>query len=191
MKWVGGLSALVLLVSVVGQARAEEGVSKAIAKGRWSLAFSLPDGGGGEFGVWKMVSGRSNLGVNLDIVHVMQKRTVGPDSMRSEIGFSVWRVSLGPSIKRYLVVREKVSPFLLASLQGLYGRESDHTNTRGWTLKAGLGADWTPLESISIGASTGFAWTESMTRYAAPGAPKDSESFFDTMTTSLTLHLYF
>jgi len=190
MRWIRGFSALVVLVSVAGAAWAEESDSKAIAKGRWSVAFSLPDGGGGSMGVWRMVSQKSNLGINVGIDHEMEQFTSGPDSLRAKGGSSFWAVSLGPSIKRYLVVRDAVSPFLLASLRGSY-RWSRGAYRRGATLEAGLGADWTPLESISIGAATGVSWTESMVSYSAQGAPKTSNSLFDTMTTSLMMHLYF
>jgi hypothetical protein len=181
--------ALVVVLSLPGTARAED-AQRTLAKGRWSLAFALPDGGGGAMGVWKMVSAKSNLGINLGIDHEMQKLTVGPDTMRDETGHFFWLMTVGPSLKRYLVVRERVSPFLFASAKASYGW-GDSSNRRMSTLEWGLGADWTPLESISIGASTGLRWVESRTSYSETGAPKASQSLFDTMTTELMMHLYF
>lgn len=185
---VGG--ALALLLALTGVARADDGESRTIAKGRRSIAFSLPDGGGGRLGVWKMVSARSNLGMNLRIEHEMEKHTIGPDSMRHEDGYSYWDIGLGPSLKRYLFLRETVSPFLLGDLEVSY-RWAKGTYERGADLTAGLGADWTPLDWISIGGATGFTWHESMRRYSGYGARKDSDSRFDTMTSRLTMHLYF
>ena len=195
MKWVSGLSALVLLVGGAAPASAEEGVARTIEKGRWSLAFSLPDGGGAQLGVWKMVSGRSNVGMNLGVDHTYREQTWGPDSARTGYGQEYfWTFSLQPSIKRYLFLRERVSPFMMAALEGSYGwRNSGRVRlfTKGATLSAGLGADWTPLRDVSIGASTGIEWTESMSSANDFQATKYKTSIFDTHTGSLSLHLYF
>jgi hypothetical protein len=192
--WVRIGSALAFLLALAGGAWADEGESRAIAKGRWSLAFSLPDGGGAQFGVWKMVSGRSNLGLNLGIDHQFQEETWGPDSARSRSGTLFWTFSLQPAIKRYLFLRERVSPFVTAALEGSYGwvsagglKEYD----RKATLLAGLGADWTPLRDVSIGASTGIKWIEGIRAENDATATKHRISVFDTQTGSLTLHLYF
>ncbi len=187
--------ALAALMTLAGTARAQEGESRAIAKGRWSLAFSLPNGGGGQFGVWKMVSGRSNLGVNLGIGHDRETHTDGPDTLRSGRVLQSWTFSFEPNLECYLSLKRDVSPFVFAALKGSYGWFEDgaffKAHTRSATLRVGLGAEWTPLESISIGGSTGIAWTESMTSYSEYGAPKDSDSSFNTLASALTLHLYF
>jgi hypothetical protein len=190
MTWLRVGGALALLLALMGVARADDGESLTIVKGRRSVSFSLPDGGGGRLGVWKMISARSNLGMNLRIDHEMDKRTVGPDSMRREDGFWYWDIGLGPSLKRYLLLRPTVSPFLLGEFEASY-RWTSGTYERGGDLTGGLGADWTPLEWISIGGATGFTWHESMRRYSGSGAPKESNSRFNTMTSRLTLHLYF
>jgi hypothetical protein len=180
---------LCLSIAVIAHA-ADEGESRAIARGRWSLAFSLPDGGGGELGVWKMVSHRTNLGVNLAVDHAMEKFTYGPDSDRVENGHWFWSIAMGPSINRYLALNRTVSPYLLGSLTGTY-RWDGVSYQRSATLRAGIGADWTPLESIAIGAATGIEWTEAMRSESRPEAPKASSSLFDTMSTALTLRLFF
>jgi len=199
MTWIRCLITLLALVWVAGPALAEESASRAIAKGRWSLAISLPDGGGGSMGLWKMVSARSNLGATIGIAHDRETTTDGPDTARVAMGTQFWTVSLEPSIKRYLALREAISPYLFGGLKGSYGWSygdglyfsNSNRYMRSAALRVGLGADWTPLEAISIGAATGILWSESMTSYSEPGAPKRSESRFDTMTTELTLHLYF
>jgi hypothetical protein len=193
MRWLWGLSAF-LILTTTSPARAEEGESRAIQKGRYSLAFSLPDGGGAQFGVWKMVSGRSNLGVNLGIDHQFQEETWGPDSARSSSGTQFWTFSLEPSIKRYLFLRDRVSPFLTAGLEGSYGWVAAgglKEYNRKATLLAGIGADWTPLRDVSIGASTGITWTEGISAENDASATKRRISVFGTQTGSLTLHLYF
>ena len=189
MSWLGGLSAFLVLV-IASPSLAEESDSRSIQKGRYSVALTLPDGGGASFGVWKMVSTRSNLGLNLGINHEYRNSTAGPDSMRAHYGIGFWSFSFGPSVKRYIALHRSVSPFLLGSLEGKY-RWSKGSYTRAATLEAGLGADWTPLESVSIGGSTGIAWTESMTSHSDFGASKESGSSFNTLASSLTLHLYF
>ena len=197
MTWIrigSAFALLMLLMTLAGTAWAEEGESRAIAKGRWSLAFSLPQGGGTRLGVWKMVSGRSNLGVSLGIDHRFNEETWGPDSSRFRVGTLFWTFSLEPAVKRYLFLREQVSPFLVAALRGSYGwAESGSMRrfNRSATLTAGLGADWTPLRDVSIGASTGIEWTEGMESQNDSDATKDKLSLFGTKTGALTLHLYF
>jgi hypothetical protein len=186
---LAGLSAFLILITA-SPALAQESDSPTIQKGRHSLAFALPDGGGTSIGFWKMVSARSNLGLTLGINHEFRKSTVGPDTMRINFGSGFWAFSFGPSLKRYMAVHRSVSPFLLGSLAGDY-RWSKGVYTRAATLEVGLGADWTPLESISIGGSTGFGWTEAMTNRSDYGAPKQSASSFNTLVSALTLHLYF
>jgi hypothetical protein len=189
MRWLWVLGALLPLVAT-SPARADQTDSRAIQKGRYSLAFSLPDGGGSTVGIWKMVTARSNLGLTLGINHEFRRGTTGPDTMRSEFGSGFWSFSFGPSLERYLVVRRDVSPFLLASLEGTYGW-SRGVYDRAATLEWGVGADWTPLESMSIGGATGISWTESMESRSDSGASKESHSSFNTVSTSLTLRLYF
>jgi len=197
MNWVRGWSALALVLSFACPVWAEGGASDpspTIAKGRWSLAFTLPDGGGAQFGVWKMVSARSNLGIDLGIDHAFAEVTWGPDSARSRTGSLFWTFSLQPSIKRYLFLRERVSPFVTAALKGSYGwAESGRQRqfNRKATLSAGVGADWTPLRDVSVGANTGVEWTEGMSNENDFYATKHKISIFDTHTGSLTLHLYF
>lgn len=183
-----------LLLLLAGPASGQGGPSRAIEKGRWSIAFTLPEGGGSAIGVWKMISSRTNLGVNLGIGHQFDLRTSGPDSARRESGGTFWRFSIEPTIKRYLILRESVSPFVLGALKGSYGW-IDYGNheefSRSATLSAGLGVDWSPLRAMSIGASTGIEWTESMTSVNDYEAPKFRVSEFNTATTALILQLYF
>jgi hypothetical protein len=189
MRWLWGLSAFLVLTATT-PALAEEGDSRAIQKGRYSLALTLPDGGGTSFGVWKMITTRSNLGLTLGINHEFRRSTEGPDTLRDEFGSGFWSFSFGPSLERYLVVRRSVSPFVFGSLSGSY-LWSKGLYRRAATLAWGLGADWTPLESVSIGGSTGISWTEAMESRSDFGAPKQSSSSFNTMASALTLHLYF
>jgi len=194
MHWVRVGSALAMLLTLAASARAQDAESRAIAKGRWSLAFSLPDGGGGQLGVWKMVSARSNLGLNLGVRHEFREYSAGPDSARFKDGSTFWTFSIEPRWKRYLFIRERISPFFAAALQGSYGGDQEGSSreiTRSARLTAGIGADWTPLHDISIGASTGFAWTETMLSRNDSFATKQKFSDFDTTTGALTLHLYF
>jgi len=191
---IGIALAFVLATTLAGASWADEGASRAIAKGRYSLAFSLPEGGGAQFGVWKMISDRSNLGVNLGIDHRFDEETWGPDSARSRAGNLFWTFSLQPSLKRYMFVRDPVSPFLALALKGSYGwNESGPYRrfTRSATLSAGLGADWAPLRDVTIGGSAGLEWTEGMSQRNDFEATKDKSSVFGTKTGSLTLHLYF
>lgn len=141
-----------------------------------------------------MVSGRSNLGLNLGIDHTRVTNTAGPDTFRTGSAEQFWDFSIEPSLERYLSLRRDVSPFVFTALRGSYGwfeQGSYKSFRRSATLTFGLGADWTPLESISIGGATGITWRESMTSYADSGAPKFGQSNFGTVSSSLKLHLYF
>jgi len=134
------------------------------------------------------------LGVNLGIDHTFNEETWGPDSARSRTGNLFWTFSLQPSLKRYMFVRDPVSPFLSMAFKGSYGwNESGPYRrfTRSAKLSAGLGADWAPLRDVTIGGSAGLEWTEGMSQTNDSEATKDKISIFGTRTGSLTLHLYF
>lgn len=200
MRILTALSTILLLGVAAGVAFGESEGSRVIQKGRWSLAFTLPDGGGATFGVWKMASTRSNLGLNIGVNHDRGWFSSGPDSAEYTQDRSFWNFSLQPSIKRYLALGENVSPYFFGAVGGAYGwgksayssprypSPPQKSYNRSASLRLGLGVDWTPLDDISVGAFTGLNWTEAG---SDDGSSKHGHSEFNTEITRLTMHVYF
>jgi len=205
MRILTALSVILLLGVAAGAAFGENEGSRVIQKGRWSLAFTLPDGGGATFGIWKMASTRSNLGLNIGVNHDRRWYSSGPGSATYTEDTSFWKFSLQPSIKRYLALRENVSPYLFGAVGGAYGwgkstysspaypaLPPDKSYNRSASLRLGLGVDWTPLDDISIGAFTGLNWTEGgLDGSGYSESSRNGYSGFNTEITRLTMHVYF
>ena len=199
MQLLTALSAVLILGAAAGSAFGEDEGSRAIQKGRWSIEISLPNGGGNTLGIRKMVSARSNFGVNLGVAHDLDKRPYSP-SLPGSYSFSRWDVSVQPSVKRYLSLHQNVSPYFLGAIKGEYGWLKE-TNAggppfKGFTRSAvaslGLGVDWTPLEAISIGAYTGLNLSLSGTSQGiGTTAGTVRSDHFGTVDSGLTMNLYF
>jgi len=199
MRLLTALSAVLILGAAAGAAFGEDEGSRAIQKGRWSIEISLPDGGGNTFGIRKMVSARSNFGVDLGLAQDRNK-TPYSQSLARSYSFSRWVVSLQPSVKRYLSLHQSVSPYLLGAIKGEYGWLKE-TNTgsppfKGFTRSAaaslGLGVEWTPLETIGIGAYTGLTLSLSGTSQGIGTSQGTVRSdHFGTVDSGLTMNLYF
>jgi hypothetical protein len=190
MRLLTALSVFLVVGAAAGPALGENEGSRAIQKGRWSIAISLPDGGGTTFGAWKMVSGRSNVGVDIGAAYARYKNSsVGSPNQYT---ISRWNISLQPSIKRYLSLHQSVSPYLLGAIRGEYGWSKQTPNSKSFSRGAGatlgLGADWTPLEAVSLGAHTGLD-------LFLGSSSQDNQRFetgaFGTLDSGLTMHVYF
>lgn len=160
---------------------------QALARGTLSLEFALPDGGGGNFGLWNQVGTSTSIGW-----------TVGFDYSKEEAeqtGTSASRlaISLGPELKEHFSIRPRVAPFYRFGIAGLYdrrrlttadGETEERTESWGVAGSAALGVDWFPLDQVSIGGHTGFrlGYTDG-----------DDRSFLTARTflSQLTMRIYF
>lgn len=203
------LLALLMLAAVHAAAAAQEAPAgpNALRQGAWSLSFGLPVGGlgtgpevGAGLGVWRMVSGRINLGVDLEVEYY---RADAEDATGAEREREVARAGLGLAARRYLDVGRAVAPFLAGRVgAGLFRESTDGDDVpgpvtaRGWRAdtSGGVGLEWFPASSVSVSGSTGVGIAYDRSR--TPAGPERGEveaSGFSvgTFTTELGFRVYF
>lgn len=176
-----------------------------LQKGSWSLSFVPPGYGGSgertEFGAWEMVGPRTNLGITL-AVSVDGYETEGGGGGGTEATTSV---SLGASVKQYVMAPRDVTPFLLGgvSIGGAFSRrdrdDGYHDTSRAGigTARAAVGAEWFPARRMSLSGFTGFSLHAS--RYDAEQTWPDGKEIdgqgssfsFRTFTSALWLQICF
>jgi opacity protein-like surface antigen len=195
-----------LLLAAVRAAPAQEAVSarNGLREGAWSLSFGLPLGGGPEagagLGAWRMVSARTNLGVELD---AYLERADLEDPAGRERERETARAALGVAARRYLDLGRAVAPFLTGRAgAGLFreavgGDDVDGTVVaRGWgaDVRGGAGVEWFPARSVSVSGSTGVGIGFDRTRSRGGPEPGDARSTtvsVGTFTTELGFRIYF
>ncbi|HEV2736792.1 MAG TPA: outer membrane beta-barrel protein, partial [Longimicrobiaceae bacterium] len=202
------LLALLLLATVHAAAVAQEAPAgpNALRKGAWSLSFDLPVGpGSGEelgagLGVWRMVSGRTNLGVDLDAQY---HRTGAEDGAGGEREREFARARLALAARRYLDTGRAVAPFLAGRVgAGIFREATDGDDLpgsiagRGWSVDAsgGAGVEWFPVRGVSVSGSTGVGIDFERSRAPAGPEPGDAETTgfsIGTFTTRLGFRIYF
>lgn len=179
-------AAALMIGASVAQAQGPE----ALREGRTSIAFAIPQSGSTTFGIWKQLSPTRALGLEASALYARRDRKQ-PDSESTE-----FVVSVTPAMKWYRSLSSTVAPYIRASAGVGYSstkhEQSGNTvdESDGFSVSAGggIGVDWFPLRSISIGGFTGlnagYGRTESNNL--------DENSFFlRTGTSALTMHIYF
>lgn len=179
------VSAMVLAGVAAAPAAAQQaGSANALQKGRRSISFGLP--GSPRFGIWTMLSERTNLGLNAELE---MQNSDAPD-------VEGWGLELAPAIKRYTRGLGPVMPFLYGEVNLGFGKSSQGGNdVTNWGTGAfgGLGVEWFPVRSISIGGYTGLGLRYTSSEIETPGVPSDNRTDFrlSTGTSGLSLQIYF
>ena len=198
---------LALLLLAAAPAAAQEAVSarNALRPGAWSLSFGLPFGGGGPelgagLGAWRMVSARTNLGVELDAYF---QRADQEDAEGNERERETARAGVAVAARRYLDLGRAVAPFLAGRVgAGLFREAVDGDDvpesvvSRGWSADArgGVGVEWFPARSVSVSGSTGVGIGFERARLRGGPEPGEAESTgfsAGTFTTELGFRIYF
>ena len=159
LRTTGLASALLLLAAAAVPASAQSPVPD---DADWSVSFALPEGGGSNFGLARMVGDLWQFG--LEIGFESSDTDLGPVGNNGAAENEVDDKSflIGPVIKRYIGVSGPVAPYLRASFgAGWTNNEVRQTNavrvakTRNFSSRLAVGAEWFPVEGISIGGHTG------------------------------------
>ena len=198
---------VLLLLAAVRAAPAQEVVSarNALREGAWSLSFGLPFGGGGPepgagLGAWRMVSARTNLGVEVDAYF---ERAELEDPAGRERERETARAALSVAARRYLDRSRAVAPFLTTRAGAGLFRDAiggdDTAGTvvaRGWgaDVRGGAGVEWFPARSVSVSGSTGVGIGFDRSRSRGGPEPGEAESTtfsVGTFTTELGFRIYF
>lgn len=156
---------------------------------RGARSLQLSPYGDVQAGMWRMVSERSNLGLD---VGVLLARGSDDDSDRSSAALTV-----APSLKRYGAPTGRFAPYLFASVPlGVQRHELDgDADQEGWSVGGSLaaGLDWFPVRGASLGAHAGVHASYSSRALGGGGRPEveDVGTTFGTFGSGLSLHIYF
>jgi len=171
--------AILLATSQPLQGQAPQG----LARGTLSLELALPEGGGGNFGLWNQVGTSTSIGWNVGFAYSRDETDIAE---RSQL-----RISVGPELKEHFSIRSRVAPFYRFGIFGLYDRDTrtqDELENRETSWGVGgsvaLGVDWFPLDQISIGGHTGL-------RVDYLDAEERSQLNAGTFLSQLTMRIYF
>jgi hypothetical protein len=173
------IPAILLATSQPVQAQAPQG----LARGTLSLELALPEGGGGNFGLWNQVGTSTSIGWNVGFAYANNDTETVDRSQLS--------ISVGPELKEHFSIRPRVAPFYRFGIFGLYDRDIRtqdelETRTESWGVggSVALGVDWFPLDQISIGGHTGF-------RVDYLDAEDRTQLNARTFLSQLTMRIYF
>lgn len=184
---VAVVSAMALAAVAAAPAAAQQAASaNALQEGRRSISFGLPSGGGSSFGIWTMLSERTNLGL-IGQLQVEQQDDPDVDS---------WGLRLAPAIKRYVRRAGPVAPFLYGNVAlGWESETQPGGEESAWSIGTfgGLGVEWFPVSSVSIGGHTGIGLEyRSIDVDPTIGASQSSsELALRTATSQLSIQIYF
>lgn len=186
--------AAVAVTAVTTEAQTDRRIG-ALEAGRRSVAFALPQSGGGEFAVWRMASDTRNRGILVRLAATFQ----GSDRENSTCDSRWISLAAGPSFRRYLTRIAPVAPFVQTSALVGASYTSLETNapamldsSSGWAtggeIGFGIGAEWFPHDRVSVAGHTGaqltgaYRWHERSDHWQVG---------LETFTSALALHLYF
>lgn len=180
--WTSVLAAAVVLWSAAPAA------AQLPARGARSLQLS--PGGDSRVGVWKMVSERTSVGVDVGVA--LSREGSGELEERTS-----WGLAVAPSLKRYAAPVGPFAPYLFASVplgvqRQAFGAEGVQ---RGWSVGGALaaGLDWFPARRVSLGAHAGVLANRDFRSFDGDGGPGDEATYnrFATFGSGLSLHIYF
>ncbi len=155
------------------------------SEGSWGVSFNLPDGGGTGLGVRKMVSDRTNFGVDLTLD--VDRRELENGAVSDER--TSWIVGVNPDLRLYRSARGPVVPFIEVEARVQYGESNEDVSSFGAGAGLGLGVEWFPLDRMSISGSTGL--DVDYTRADAPSDTSSNRTSVRFFRSELTLNLYF
>lgn len=163
--------------------------------GRTSISFGL--NGGGEIGLWRQLSPRTRLGIE-----------VGTGILRSQDDDNDQRtdnISIQPSVMLFGGVPGTVRPYTIVGMHlQQYSQRSEQedpeiraeSRIRSAGVRAGAGLEWRPASRVAIGGHVGLAasFSRQTLEYESPTtADEDSADSwtFGTFSSGVSLHLFF
>ena len=184
------------------EAQSDAASESPLAVGVQSLSFN----GTGSFGYWRMRSERTNVGWEIGFGAEQAWSTfeteLGNESEQSTTNVAV---SVGPSVRRYTDVGQRVSPFVQTGASVGYGyQRSQHSPGRGSAAEVvqsahsivfngslGIGAEWFPLSRVSL---SGYTGVNAGALYATSERSDNSANMWSlragTFTTALSFRIY-
>lgn len=196
------LSTVAFLSAFVVSPLAAQDRDDFVGSGDWSLSFSLEvttlSTSSASFGLWRMMSGRLNLGLGVDLGGSTATNTEEGDSV--DITQTGWSLRIEPAAKLYLKAPRTVGPylFLASGPQFSWGSSSWSTGeeagsrTTGIGMVGGIGVDWFPVHWFSAGARTGVRLDIRHFRADAPPRVHYRDQVTaQTFSSNILIHVYF
>ena len=170
-------------------------------RGQWSIALAFPFDGGGLLGLWRRLSRHVNVGLNVGIStsagEQSSQLTGAPTASRTDQRTLTLHVE--PTARFYLTQARSVVPFVLLR-GGVSFSDSDASGatgnseleSRNWSFGVGIGAEWFPVDIVSLSAWTGLSLARStFMQLSDSGRTSRATTAFSTSTSVLTFQLYF
>ena len=174
---------------VLGAAPVDAQVPEALSKGTTSLAFTLPQSGSSAAGIWRFLTDRDALGLTVSVQVNREHVSAGLIDRTA----TNWGIGMGPAYKRYFTPKGRVAPFVNAAAVASWNGDDlpDVPDANRWGLNAtaGLGADWFPVEEISLGGFVGIRG--SYGTMDGPSGIEHSSWALRTLTSAISAHVYF
>jgi hypothetical protein len=181
---VRALGALAALAAAALLAPSAASAQSPVSPGTLSVSFGLDSTP--TAGIWFTATSHTRIGLIGTLAH----RTVDVDGPGgTTTSESRTDYSAGPALKWYLSGnQQRVAPFwYVAGTAGVNDPPTDARTTR-YTADLGFGADWFPVSQVSLGGTTGLAWSRART---SNGEVTATESVIRSVTMGLQMHLYF
>ena len=176
-------------VLMLGAAPIDAQEPEALSKGTTSLAFTLPQSGSSTAGIWRFLTDGDALGIMVSF-EVNRHDVV---TRFDDVDATSWGIGAGPAYKHYFTPKRRVAPFAYSSASvNWHGADTSiGPDASQWRFgaKVGLGADWFPVEEISLGGFVGLHG--SYGKVDRPEGTDQSSWSLGTMTSAISAHIYF
>ncbi|HEX8905646.1 MAG TPA: hypothetical protein VF771_12420 [Longimicrobiaceae bacterium] len=196
--YMAAAAALTLMAALPARAQETVEAPPSLVAGKHAFSFDIPQSGGGAIGGWANLTARTQLGVRLG-AHFRHQRQTASDS--TDYGQTVRDMQLGVEVRRFMPVSAAVAPFVGGSLFTSFGRQTQDDQFHelaqsywGGGADLGIGVEWFPVSTVSVGGRLSVDATYSHTRARLDGAPgPGTGNFFEigTGTSALSLKIYF
>jgi hypothetical protein len=175
---VATLAGAILMTPAIAEAQAP------VSPGTLSISFGLQSAP--EAGLWFTATSHTRIG----LIGTLERRSSEIDGPEGASDSETWlRYSAGPALRWYLSGNsQRVAPFWYVA--GTAGVDDPPTNERTTSYEAnlGFGVDWSPVQHVSFGGTTGFAFNHDRTK---DGDIRRSDSTLRTLTAGLQMQIHF
>ena len=187
------LHLLLAFIPAAAAAQQADTPTSVLREGTRSIQLPFPTTSGtNSFGIWKMRSDRTALGLtaHLRLHRHADSVEAGTRDSRADIA-----INIGPALKRYFQLHPTVAGFGTLGAHATFLRSEIGDNlvqtTWGGAANAAIGAEWFPFSRLSLGGSTGISG--GISRTERDGANEDTSStlFLQTFTTAVGVQIYF
>lgn len=178
------LGAVAVLAAFAFLAPTTAAAQSPVSPGTLSISFGLDSTP--EAGIWFTATNHTRIG----LIGMVERRSEDVEGAEGGSQSETWlRYAGGPALKWYLAGnQQRVAPFwFVAGTAGVDDPPTD-ARTTSFTADFGFGADWFVVPQVSLGGTTGLAFTRDRTKN---GDVTITESTLGTFTVGLQMHIYF